>query len=101
MTTKAVTTRTRRVQATAAASLLLLLMCSLLVTVTQAFLAAAPTNFFVVRSRGELVGEAGRRVRGRMESSSVVTTGRMAKGDVKVCANLVGFGCWRRGYGMG
>lgn len=101
MTTMAMNTRTRRVQATAASSLLLLLMCSFLVAATQAFLAAAPTNSFVMRSRGALVGEAGRRVRGRMESSSVVTSGRMTKGDVKVCAVLVGFGCWRRGYGIG
>jgi len=86
MTTMAVTTRTRRVQASTAASspLLLLLVCSLLVAATQAFLAAAPANSFPMRPRGALVvGEAGRRV----ESSS--TSRRMARRDVKVGVGFV------------
>ena len=97
MTIMAVTTRTRRVQASTAASspLLLLLVCSLLVAATQAFLAAAPANSFLMRPRGALVvGEAGRR-----ESSS--TSRRMARGDVKVGVGFVEAGWWCEGGDRG
>jgi hypothetical protein len=87
------TTRTRRVQGTTASPLLLLLVCSLLVAATQAFFAAAPTNSFLMRPRGALVGKAGRRVESSSSSSSVCSR-RMARGDVKVGFGLSAAGCW-------
>jgi hypothetical protein len=87
------TTRTRRVQGTTASPLLLLLVCSLLVAATQAFFAAAPTNSFLMRPLGALVGEAGRRVESSSSSSSV-SSRRMARGDVNVGFGLSAAGCW-------